>query len=658
MDDDQAAATVMQKWLRAKKFMFRQLGPLLFTRFGGGPAPFGHVEFVGADDGSHCVRPYIVVGKATDAELLAKFVMRHWLANQTAKPEIIISVAGSAQDFNLSSRLQHIFAAGLVSWAKHGRALFVTAGTASGVNKLVAKTLHELEAAHELSAAPIIGVSTFECVAQRERLIDGFEPGRSHEVDYPTGIQNNAWGAALDPFHTHHICVESGWRRREADRSAPWGRDVGMRAALEHALCSQVHAHVVQLVLQGGPGTLDLVVRAAEEGTPVVALVDTGGAARALHRCVERGEDPLLVATETFGMAQATASGLAATLRRIHSLHVSSGSTILHFFSACEDLGRATDALSSIVVQAILARMLCAKEGAGAALTTALTLAVTMDRVDAAEPIFRLLGAMRSTSDNGEKCRRALQEGMQRALELHRTRFVRRLSELGGRAMAFGEVDMIQLYQHSQDATPFLSRFRLAGAIGKALAADKGVNARRPQPLPQPPQNVRTSFASPVSSSASLAKRITTKGGGGGPCGGGGSGGGCGGAGGGGSPSRVRRFSLALGRSADPLAAGTVSLAELAELPKQSERLARLADFFRSVSPQLAAVVCSPTAKRRVRSSDVFLWATLRCLHLVNTLARHSAPSHRRSTVPSPPTSRPLTAPITAPSPRPRQRLP
>ena len=45
--------------------------------------------------------------------------------------------------------------------------------------------------------------------------------------------------------------------------------------------------------------------------------------------------------------------------------------------------------------------------------------------------------------------------------------------------------------------------------------------------------------------------------------------------------------------------------------PSQIERLSRLNDFFRSISPQLAAILSTAAARERVRASDVFLWATL-----------------------------------------------
>lgn len=180
LKEAEAAARAMQKALRAKHFMYRKFGPLLFTRHDGRAAPFGHIQF--ASSRSALPRPFIVVGSTTDPRLLANFVLRHWLARVATKPEIIISVSGSAQEFHLDDRLKRIISAGLGSWAKHGRALFVTAGTSTGVNKLVAQTLSELGVSKH---TPILGVSTYECVKRRERLVGDFEPGLAKEALYP-----------------------------------------------------------------------------------------------------------------------------------------------------------------------------------------------------------------------------------------------------------------------------------------------------------------------------------------------------------------------------------------------------------------------------------------------------------------------------------------
>ena len=179
----------MQRLLRAKRFTFRKFGPLIFTRYDGSAAAFGRLHFL--KRGSSV--PYIVLGRATEPRLLAMFVLRHWLVGATAQPELLISVSGSAQDFQMDDRVQRSFSAGLASWARHGRSLFITAGTSSGVNKLVAETL----SAAGMATAPVLGVSTFECVAQRDRLADNFIPGNAREVAYPE-CANNAWAAALD----------------------------------------------------------------------------------------------------------------------------------------------------------------------------------------------------------------------------------------------------------------------------------------------------------------------------------------------------------------------------------------------------------------------------------------------------------------------------
>lgn len=400
---------IVQRALRAKRFMYRQFGPLLFARNDGSPAVWGQMSFVGV---SGPAVPYIVVSKSTKPSLLASHVLRYWLADQ-AKPEIILSICGSAQDFALEPRLRRIFAAGLVSWSASRRALFLTAGTSAGVSKLVAATMHENLPGER---PPVIGISTLETVKASERLCKEFVPGAACEATYPTRLENDCFSAALDQHHTHQIMIEAG--------QTGWGREQEMRAKLESELAIQAHAHVVQVVLQGGPGTLDLICRACESGTPVVTIVDTGGAAQAVYQVVseEISEEE---AVKTMGIVDGpTAALMAEKLKQIKVYQEAAGGTLLHFFKLTtqDELSKASELLSMIVMKAIITRLLSSSQPSrpsskedqdmqkedtqkeetdikkalvdSYSVSSALTLAVTMDAFDAAGPIFSLLSSM------------------------------------------------------------------------------------------------------------------------------------------------------------------------------------------------------------------------------------------------------------------------
>ena len=67
----------------------------------------------------------------------------------------------------------------------------------------------------------------------RERLVTTFEPGLTNEAAYPSAFRpNDRWDAVLDPHHSHHVLVETGWERSADSKSGPWGREGDLRAAL------------------------------------------------------------------------------------------------------------------------------------------------------------------------------------------------------------------------------------------------------------------------------------------------------------------------------------------------------------------------------------------------------------------------------------------
>lgn len=77
--------------------------------------------------------------------------------------------------------------------------------------------------------------------------------------------------------------------------SNAWGTEIQLRAAIEEYFHVSKNLPIVQLMVQGGPGTISTVKASVEAGNPVVVLSDTGGAAEALHDFVvnERSLDEL-----------------------------------------------------------------------------------------------------------------------------------------------------------------------------------------------------------------------------------------------------------------------------------------------------------------------------------------------------------------------------
>ena len=194
------------------------------------------------------------------------------------KPEVIITVTGGAQDFQLTRQQQVAFDRGLVSAAQSAKAWVFTAGSDTGVMRLVGNALAKYNV-----DLPVVGVFPWGVVNERELLTN--VPSVSSVSHYkPTKATID--GAPLNPHHSHFVFVDDGTKGRKA-----WGSEIHLRSALEASISKAKGIPIVQLVVQGGPGTLQTVESTALAGKPIVVLTDTGGAATALHTFVTRGID-------------------------------------------------------------------------------------------------------------------------------------------------------------------------------------------------------------------------------------------------------------------------------------------------------------------------------------------------------------------------------
>lgn len=264
------AARRIQLIFRANRCMYQNFGPFIFTRKNGDSAPFGNVSFAGLPNTS---TPFLIVSDTTSEMLLAQFMLKFW---RVPMPEVVVSVSGSAQDLKLEPRLGRMVSHGLVSLATTANAVFVTGGLDAGVSKLVAGTLREAGV-----PATIIGVSTLQCVTNHKLLLQRGERDRAVSVEltdaqssrlggrtkrdrkssmapssatrqfsgsspvYPTNLPNDQFSAALNPYHSHQIMVDTGWKRKAEHTSGPWATELNVRLhgtpCMAHAACHITH---------------------------------------------------------------------------------------------------------------------------------------------------------------------------------------------------------------------------------------------------------------------------------------------------------------------------------------------------------------------------------------------------------------------------------
>ena len=139
------------------------------------------------------------------------------------------------------SLLQTAFDRGLVSAATSAKAWLITAGSDTGVMRLVGQAIGKQDV-----ALPLIGIFPWGVTNGRERLAGTV----GKEASY-AGSRANIDGAPLNASHTHFVLVDNGKEGRAA-----WGSEINLRAGVEAMVANTKNVPIVQLVVQGGPGTL------------------------------------------------------------------------------------------------------------------------------------------------------------------------------------------------------------------------------------------------------------------------------------------------------------------------------------------------------------------------------------------------------------------
>lgn len=141
-----------------------------------------------------------------------------------------------------------------------------------------------------------------------------------------------------------------------------------VRAKIEQKLALRARCPVVQLLLQGGPGTVDLTLKAMSQGTPIICVVDSGGVARALYLLMHR-PDGAEAATSLMSPKPADQAHMVMAFKRIKDLHVAAGNTLLFFFQSTSSTGadpnvsaahndRHLNGLNDLILRAIITRMI------------------------------------------------------------------------------------------------------------------------------------------------------------------------------------------------------------------------------------------------------------------------------------------------------------
>eukprot|EP00736_Rhodelphis_marinus_P014547 Rmarinus@m.21391 len=247
---------------------------------------FGEILFPGGGATGKGV-PYVRVSDETDPRLLVELCANHWLL---PTPGLLISVTGPLHDFDIADDLRQQLLTTLIRTASTTQAWIVTGGSDAGVPKFIGEARAQFG-----DHVPVVGVSSWGIVASRDHLV-------SKERLYGTRLYHAGSGDTratsinLDPFHSHFVLVDDG-------SLGVLGKELVLRSRFEAAISKSPlitpDIHVVPRVcvmVNGGPGSLVVTTEAVRQGTPVVALVQSGGFAewiattwRHMHRIQHRG---------------------------------------------------------------------------------------------------------------------------------------------------------------------------------------------------------------------------------------------------------------------------------------------------------------------------------------------------------------------------------
>ena len=223
---------------------------------------------------------------------------------------------------------QAAFDRGLIGAATAAKAWLITSGSNAGVMRLVGDAVRK----HEVSV-PLIGIFPWGTTNCRERLDDAI----GKVAPYGKATPASRDGAPLNRDHTHFILVDSG-----AENGAAWGTEIALRSELEATISNTKGVPIVQLVVQGGPGTLATVESIALEGKPIVILTNSGGAATAIYNFCKSG---LSAVEEKF-------RHMEARLANIKLINDAYSEKLLSFYTL-DDSASAPD-LSSLLLGAIV----------------------------------------------------------------------------------------------------------------------------------------------------------------------------------------------------------------------------------------------------------------------------------------------------------------
>lgn len=250
---------------------------------------YGQISFIGFNGGdSRYQAPYVRISANTSAKVVWDLVSKHW---DLPPPQLLLSITGGAKRFFNKDKETQIFKKELIDAVKATGAWVLTGGLGAGVMQYVGQAVSEYAASvgsTERHKLVLIGVCPWGAVDGMDLLTNeqggGLFPARYDAANLP-GLSASESCTALDNNHTHFIFVDDGSVKK-------YGTEIAWRASFEKYVGSHVktgvdkeqsiNVPVVQLLVNGGPGTLETASQAVINGTPLIVIDGTKRAAELL----------------------------------------------------------------------------------------------------------------------------------------------------------------------------------------------------------------------------------------------------------------------------------------------------------------------------------------------------------------------------------------
>ncbi|XP_071793905.1 transient receptor potential cation channel subfamily M member 3-like isoform X1 [Asterias amurensis] len=229
---------------------------------------YGIVEFQGAGHGNKA--NYIRLSDTTEPDTILQLLQGCWNLDL---PNLVISIRGGLQNFQLQPKLKRVLCKGLNKAARTTGAWILTGGTNTGV------TLHVGDALNNHSVKMrgrivTIGIAPWGVLNNKESLIGKDTTQPYHSVSCPISK-----GFKLNSHHTHFLLVDNGTVNQ-------YGCELILRRRLEKYISQHGHVNhrrvpLVSVVIEGGASTIRNILNnvTSRPPIPVVVFDGTGRAA-------------------------------------------------------------------------------------------------------------------------------------------------------------------------------------------------------------------------------------------------------------------------------------------------------------------------------------------------------------------------------------------